>query len=778
VKRTALALALLLASASPAAADPISAAISAVTGAFKAAAATKLGSFLINTALSAGLSLASQALARRKAPRAPGIQTQVTTAGGTEPQGFMLGRYATAGHMAAPHMSHGADNRFLTYVTDLSDMPGCDLVGMIIDGAEWEIDDIDSWATIRAGTGTGRPVFLPGSGDSLASYYVGVRFHDGTQTTADAHLLDRYAAYPERPWTADHIGTGTCYAVTTFVLERSRFSSLPNVRFVLLGIPLYDPREDTSVGGDGPQRWADPATWERTDNPVVMIYNIMRGIETPTGETWGGGFAAEDLPLSDWVAAMNLCDVVVDGRPQFRAGLEVRFSEEPREVIGELLRACLGQIAEFGGRVRIRVGEPGVAVLSITDDDLLVEDQRFDVFPGVERTANYWTGSYPEPAALWQPKEAPAYTDAAWEAADGRRLPRGMSFPAVPYAGQVSQLLAAHAKDDRRFRVHRIVLPPMAAILEPLDAIEWTSARHGYDEKVFEVIEVIDRGATLVQEVVIRERDPADYDWDEDPPESSPVAGPVVPAVPAPAGFDAEPFTVTSGDALRGGIRLEWDEDTPFSRIEWQVRDTATAEVIRYGTQDTVPGFAPIFAGLVPSRAYQARARYVADRAATWSAWVDVTTPAVFVATPDLAENAATVVATAYTAGSVVITEEDVPPAAAAQTVAMTLPAGATVQVFATCEANVVSVSTKLPNVVAIQATHPTEPGIILDQYWNYHSGPETQRVVTIAQTFTTTAAGVWTITLVVGVVDVFDSGHPFDATFSQRFLNTQWLKR
>ncbi len=51
---------------------------------------------------------------------------------------------------------------------------------------------------------------------------------------------------------------------------------------------------------------------------------------------------------------------------------------------------------------------------------------------------------------------------------------------------------------------HRVPLPPDALILEPLDTVAWTSQRHGYVAKLFEVIEIEDQPETAIIIATIR----------------------------------------------------------------------------------------------------------------------------------------------------------------------------------------------------------------------------------------------------------------------------------
>ena len=619
----------------PAVGAAIAALGSALGGAISAVSAYAAGSFvgalLVNTAISAGISLIARALAPKPTIRQGGIQTAVTTTGGTEPQAFILGRTATAGHHVCPPMSHddaGTPNGFLTYVIELSDIPGAALRRVILN---------DGYSDLGASAHPdyGHPLLGQRVGDTDHAW---IRFYDGTQTTADPMLVAKYASYPDRPWSAAHVGTGTVYAILTFRLNRAVFNTLPAVRFELDGIALYDPRFDASVGGAGAQRWAEPATWARSANPAVMIYNILRGIRLPSGDTWGGEVPAEDLPLDSWFAAMNACDAPIGSRPSFVAGLEVKLGTEPAEAIEEIAKTCLGQLCEMGGVFRLRVGAPAPPVLFITDEDIVISaPQELDPFPGLAASVNAIAAEYPEPASLWAARAAPPLFNPSWEAEDGgRRLSTSIGFPACPDLSQVAQLMAAYVRDARRFRTHRLVLPPEAFVLEPLDTIAWTSARNGYGAKVFEVVEIADLPGTINQEVVLRERDPADYLWS--PAEDLPAVVPATGLAPRPPqvieGWSVTATTIRDGLGLdrRPAIRLAWTGTAArdAALVGYEIRLAASAAVVVAGVAERAAGAVLVSEGLLSATAYQARGRYLAERPTAWSSWLDATTPAVW----------------------------------------------------------------------------------------------------------------------------------------------------
>jgi hypothetical protein len=592
--------------------------------------------------VSVALSRLAQSLAPK--PKQPGIKTEGTASGSQNPANFILGLYATNGVAVCPPMSHGVvgrtPNAFLTYVIELADVPGHALNALIINGERCSLGS-------TAHPDYGSPV-VGGSYDGHAW----IKFYDGTQVAADPMLLSRYSGYPERPWSTQMVGTGICYAIVTFLYNRQVYTAFPEVRFEMLGIPLYDPRKDSTVGGSGAHRLANPATWERTSNPIIMVYNIHLGIALPGGNVWGGGMPQADMPLASVFAAANACDALVDNgaagtEPRFRAGYEVFVSDEPAQVCEELLQACLGQTADVGGFWKFQAGDPDLPVFFMTDGDVITTLARErQPFPSIEATRNGITASFPDPAVQWEPTEAPPIFNATWEAQDGgRRRVVNVDFNAVPYLAQVQRNMRAMIADDRRFLTHGIPMPPEATVLEPLDTLSWTSAAYGYTAKTFEIVSTNEDLKTGIVQLNLRERDPTDTAVV--PGYFTPVETPsTVPVLPGPQqvpGFAVAGATITgsSGEDRRPALQLTWaTSDLQGIRgLEFEIRRTGTLVVIAKGTTtDVAAGVLVVSEGILPSTAYEVRAILVSDRPTAWTAWAAATTPAVQFTRPDLAD--------------------------------------------------------------------------------------------------------------------------------------------
>ena len=269
----ALSILCLLAFGQPAYADPISALLATLGTAFKAAFTIKaLAATALRSLVKVGISLLVSKLTQRKQKR-PGLQTTHTTTGGTDPQGTVIGLYATAGHLVY-HNSHGSNHRYLTHIVEVGDLPGASLNRIIIDGEYSDLGTVEH-------ADFGFPILSKNDGSTHRAW---VRFVDGTHTTADPYLVQAYGNDAERPWSANHILSGLPHAILTFDrLDRVYPQGRPQYRFELNGPRFYDLRQDSTAGGTGLHRWDDPATWAPTRNAMVIAYTIMRGITLPCG---------------------------------------------------------------------------------------------------------------------------------------------------------------------------------------------------------------------------------------------------------------------------------------------------------------------------------------------------------------------------------------------------------------------------------------------------------------------------------------------------------------
>ena len=484
-----------------------------------------------------------------------------------------------------------------------------------------------------------------------------VRFLDGTQTAADTYLRTHFASDPKRPIRETDIWRGVPLAIVTTKLKGKGSAwggGVPKFVFEIWGIPLYDISKDSTAGGSGSHRWSNPATWEPSDNPAVQIYNLLRGIWYDGVWLHGGQtLTANRLPSANWIAAINACNALVDTADEgtekaYRSSLECFTNEEPLALIEECLAACAGRLIDAGGVYKIKVGAPGSAVFTFTDDDVIVTDpQDLDPFPSLDETVNGVIATFPNPDEAWENVPAPALHDAAMEALDkDRRLPADVNFNAVPHAEQVQRLMSSMLADNRRFAVHVLTLPPDAYVLEPGDVVAWTSARNGYSAKDFEVKQTeLLPNANI--SVVVREVDAADFDHDAED-------------IIVQPGQDTDPTTepvqVMSGwqvagsslDNARPTLAVTFAADVDdTAAVEIEARDTATQTVMFSGTipygdvgADGTTRTVKLNGVFQHDTSYDARGRFVpvGNREASFGSWLTATTPDLRQSLDDLAD--------------------------------------------------------------------------------------------------------------------------------------------
>lgn len=502
---------LLVAGASGAHAGPIGVALAGI-GSFLASGTilAQLALSAIFTAVKIGISLLTKA---KETNKEAGVSSDVTFGGKTS-ESFLIGRFATPGHLEYMNTYGNVDktpNAYLTTVLSMGDLPMAG-TGLWVDDKKIVLPDMSGAAPDEKGWPLSE--FNVDGKDHLW-----VRFYDGSQTATPPFLLSKFGTDPNRPITADMIWRGVPLLIATARVNSEVFNSFPEYIIESSGIKLYDPRKDTTVGGSGAHRWGNQATYEPSNNNIVQAYNILRGIFYGTEHFWGGRCEAWQLPVANWMAAMNACDLAITltgggTEPQFQSGGEVFVEEEPLSVVEALIKGASGTFANLGGYYKVYVGAPAAPVYSFTDAALIVTEGRtLDPFPGLDQVYNGAQASYPEPLERWAAKDAPAYLRTDLEVVDdGRQLVTGLQYPYTPYAVQVQRLLKAAVEDSRRFLTHSIVLPPEAEIVEAGDVIAWSSDWNQYTNKKFLVVDK-DTDSNFLQYLMIREVDPADHSW-------------------------------------------------------------------------------------------------------------------------------------------------------------------------------------------------------------------------------------------------------------------------
>jgi len=566
--------------------------------------------------------------------------------GGAVNQSFIFGEKETAGsfiYTGTWGISGKTPNGYLVNVFCLQDLRADGFGTRLWTDKKNSIDTGSTW--MADGNNLGNPVT---AFDNGGAHYLGVKFLDGTQTSADGYLRSVFGSDATRPWTADMVGRGRTLAIVTQKYNKDQPEGEVTPVFVVKGIRLYDWRKDSTNGGSGSHRYGTYSTYEYSANPIVVAYNIMRGVYY--GDDWmygGQQWPKGRFDNDSWTAAANACDenVSLSGggtEKRYRVGGEVDLSEEPWTVIERLLKACNGRIVESGGVFKVYAGGVGASVFSFTDASVLVsEELTGSLFPARENIANTITGTYIEPENGGNQKAFKPRTQSDFVAEDGGERKIGMDFEYVRSNTQAQRLARLALRDNRRFRTFRVSLWTDARKLEPCDAVTWTSERFGFSSKKFIVgdVELRRDGPTIVN---LREANDNDADWstsDEDAYDVGVYGDVEVASQSLSATVTAVAVTDDAGTNRRPAIRIQATLDGEFvdcDALLWRVRKSAG--VPRVFARGRSEGFFDsgsddygdiVFTdnAFLPGRSVQVsyKIKPESDRPTAWSDWASVT---------------------------------------------------------------------------------------------------------------------------------------------------------
>lgn len=586
------------------------------------AAASPILAGIAQTAFGIALKYAINALFPPKTQsRASELETQY---GANIPRSVILGTCATEGHHIYRN-SYGSGGRQVQDVFVLSSFRITAVPRVRYNGKWRELVDQDAdgyWLVPNEGT----------SGDDHDN--VRVKFYYGTMDQqAEPTLINQ--ARPAGRWTVNHRGAGVAYAVVLSGLRKNGdgLTSPAKLLFEVVGAPLYDWRKDSTMGGSGPHRWDNQATWEYSDNPAVQIYNLERGFFNGAQRMVGKGVRSSRLPLAEYTQAANICDEVMsDGSKRYRAHAIAKDGPGANHDanLTPILEAMCGTWVErVDGEFPI-AGATQAIVATITDDDIKRgAPLRFTAKRKRTELINTVAASYISPDDFYETKDAATRIDAGALAEDRETLASAIPYGAVTDPRQVDRLADIAIRGARYQASAEITVhPKFLATIKEGRWVRWNSAKYG--DRTFQVLTRQLGGintdgardiALSLQEISNGVFDPTAY-------ETTP---PTIIVVPPPQylaevqNFDVIPIIVKAdGVGELPGARLIWDPIDDISvvgvDIEYWPANDPTQVFRKFVTADIVN--VPIVEGLTSLTDWFVRTKLRVDngRAVAWAA--------------------------------------------------------------------------------------------------------------------------------------------------------------
>jgi len=340
-----------------------------------------------------------------------------------EPRRGVYGRAMVSGPLIFAEET-GTDNEFLHLVIALAGHR-CDAIETVYFG-----DEV-AW-TISGGI------------KSKFASHARIKPHLGDQTAADSQLLSDCSA-----WTSKHVGHGVTYLYVRLKYDVDVFpNGVPNIKALVRGKPVYDPRLDSSNGGSGTHRFNDPNTWQWTDNWALCVLDYTR-FESGVGAT------ETEIDLPTYALAAHDSDEFVEYQTdewERRYSCNGTYTQDasPASILEKMLTAGAGMQVYVGGKYQLYAGVyQGPEVLTLTEDDCAGD---VDISPYTSRSelCNAVRGTFVDPDSFYQPTDFTPYESAYYRGQDnGEYIDHDIDLPFTQSSWTAQRLAKLHLELNR-----------------------------------------------------------------------------------------------------------------------------------------------------------------------------------------------------------------------------------------------------------------------------------------------------------------------------------------
>jgi hypothetical protein len=340
-----------------------------------------------------------------------------------EPRRGVYGRAMVSGPLIFAEET-GEDNEYLHLVVALAGHR-CDAVETVYFG-----DEV-AW-TVSGGI------------NSKFASHARIKPHLGDQTAADSQLLSDCSA-----WTSKHVGHGVTYLYVRLKYDVDVFpNGVPNIKALVRGKPVYDPRLDSSNGGSGTHRFNDPNTWQWTDNWALCVLDYTR-FESGVGAT------ENEIDLPTYALAAHDSDEFVEYQTdewERRYSCNGTYTQDasPASILEKMLTAGAGMQVYVGGKYQLHAGVyQGPEVLTLTEDDCAGD---VDISPYTSRSelCNAVRGTFVDPDSFYQPTDFTPYESAYYRGQDnGEYIDHDIDLPFTQSSWTAQRLAKLHLELNR-----------------------------------------------------------------------------------------------------------------------------------------------------------------------------------------------------------------------------------------------------------------------------------------------------------------------------------------
>lgn len=252
-------------------------------------------------------------------------------------------------------------------------------------------------------------------------------YYLGEQIAADSLAVQWISG-----WTHDHIGFDQTYAVLRIKIDGDAFpAGINEVKFKVKGKKIYDPREDSTQGGSGPQRANDPDTWTWSDNPQLCALDYARfhGYKEQPIRRFPLDFVAITANYCDETVVFNDRNGVSRNEKRFTCNGVLNNGLRPKDGLDNIMTTMMAKLYRIGGKMYIKPAMyTGPATVTLYADEAKELNNYKPHRPEKEKV-NTLRARYIEPDLKYQFTDSGVISSAGYISDDGKALESDVRLP-------------------------------------------------------------------------------------------------------------------------------------------------------------------------------------------------------------------------------------------------------------------------------------------------------------------------------------------------------------
>jgi hypothetical protein len=484
--------------------------------------------------------------------------------------------------------SSGTDNNYLY------------MAGVLCEGGDNGIESIDeiyindklvTWSgaltdgTVRTVNSSDSNFYKDGSLISVQAFY-------GLDNQSVSSILDE-----STNWGSNHKLSGVAYLAFKFTWNQDAFSSLPEVKVVLKGKKIYDPRLDSTKGGSGSHRQDTASTWTYSSNSALVLLDYLRNAR------YGKGLpnSAFETNYDSFKTSATLCDTQVTPYTSgsninlFETNIVLDTEQKLIDNVRELLNPMRAIFTYTQGKYFLIIENTGTSQLSLNADNIIGGIKIF----GEKKNNKYnrVIGTFVNPNKDWQEDTVtfPPADDSSLPVGDryatllaednGTNLESNFTFQGITNPYQAEELCEIILRRSRNALAVEVNCTSEALNLTIGDLVDLTYTTGGFSSKLFRVYGLTINTDSTVSLKLIEHQDNF-YTWSEKA-EAPTIADTTLPnpnSVSAPASVTLSDQLILYSDgvvitALDVTIGASPDSFVDYYQVEYKL-STATDYII------------------------------------------------------------------------------------------------------------------------------------------------------------------------------------------------------